>query len=268
MRRRTLNKINLSEKNRKDREKKKKQLEEHRKNMEIIKNSPVTDLIKYPEYKEAFDYVDNLFPGSNVKNIILYKTGAKLLEKLGYGGAGGFYDKETKVIVIASYQITNKNRYQYGYNFSIKASITKDEVIAHELCHYCFAEEGGVSFSREIQEEFAYGWTLGYLRGKGYTDDEIIKNNYFPFMVDVSSDKALKYILSDNNISKKEYNSFSEYKRRMFFKKYGKKWHQKRKELATQKAKELIELYSRKLIEGTNCTKIITKYNRFEIMDI
>ncbi len=268
MRKRTLNKIKLSERNRKNREKKKKQLEEHRKNMEVIKNSPVTDLIKYPEYKEAFDYVDNLFPGSNVKDINLYKTGAKLLEKLGYGGAGGFYDKETKVIVIASYQITYKNRYQHGYNFDIKAKITKDEVIAHELCHYCFTEEGGVSNSREIQEEFAYGWTLGYLREKGYTDDEIIKNNYFPFMVNEVSEKALKYILAINNIPKKEYNSYSEYKRRIFFKRYGKKWHEKRKELATKKAEELIELYSRKLIEGTNCTRKIVKYNRFDIMDI
>ena len=268
MRRRNLSRIKVSEQIRKKREERKKQLEKHHKNMKIIENSLNTEVVKYIDYKEAFNYVDKLFPGSNVKNVSLYKVSPRLLEKLGYGGAGGFYDKESKVIIISSYQIVNKKKYYFKYDFSVKAKITKDEVIAHELCHYCFVEEGGNSPSREIWEEFAYGWTLGYLRGKNYTDEEIIKNNYFPFLVDIMSNKALKQILSINNISKEEYKSYSKYKKNIFFKKYGKKWHEKRKELAMQRGKELIELYSAKMAEGTNCTKEVVEYNRFDIMDI
>ena len=267
-RRRIINRVDRDKYLRERREKSKKQIETHRKNMEKIRNSPGTKQIVYPEYKEAFDYVDNLFPGSNVKNVTLYKVGPKFLERLGYGGAGGFYDKDSKIIIIASYQPVNKNRCPARYNFSIKAKITKDEVIAHELCHYCFVEEGGSSPSRELWEEFAYGWTLEYLRNKSYSDNEIIKNNYFPFLVDIMSNKALKCILAENDISKEEYNSYSRYRKERFFKRYGMKWHKKRKEFAQQRGEELIKIYDKKIKEGTGCTKKITKTSRFDLIDI
>lgn len=252
----------------KARQEKQSQLKKHQENMVKIKRSPNTVAIKYPEYREAFDFVDNLFPGSGVKDVTMYKVGPTLLARLGYGGAGGFYDRQTKVIIIASYQPKQRFNYPSRYNFNIKANITKDEVIAHELIHYCFVEEGGTSPSREMWEEFAYGWSLEYLRSKGHSDDFIIKYNFFPFLVDIMSNKALTWILGCNDITSKEYNAYSKFKQREFFKKYGLKWHKRRKEMAYKRGEEIIELYTRKAEEGTGCTKEITETSRFDLIDI
>jgi hypothetical protein len=249
------------------REKRRAVIEKHRKSMDKIRKSPNTKRIVYEDYPEAFNYVDKLFPGSNVKNVVLYKVSPKLLEALGYGRVGGFYDRESKEIVIASYAPTYKSLSPARYNTSIQAKIKKDEIIAHELCHYCFVEEGGTSPSREIWEEFAYGWTLGYLRKKGYTDDQIIKWNYFPFLVDIMSEKALEIILFRNDISIKKYNGFSEFKRNEFWKIHGRKWHELRKELAYKRGQEMISLYERKLLEGTYCTKKVEETNRFDLIE-
>ena len=40
---------------------------------------------------EIHEYVDKLFPGSEVKDVTIYKVSPRYLERLGYGGAGGFY---------------------------------------------------------------------------------------------------------------------------------------------------------------------------------
>jgi hypothetical protein len=253
----------------KQREKKAAELSRHFKAMEKIKASPNTVKIQYPEYKEAYEYVDNLFPGSDVKSVTIYKVSPVYLEKLGYGGAGGFYCRYSKVIVVAAYTPKRKGGYIHSrYDFSVKAQITKDEVIAHELCHYCFVEEGGFSNSKEINEEFAYGWTVGYLRSKGHDDDFIITKNYFPFLVEIMSDKAMDYVLKLDGTTRKEYGKFSDFRKREFGKKYGMKWHEKRKELAYKRGEELIALYDRKALEGTHCTKEVTETDRFDLMEL
>ena len=262
-------KVSQAEKTRNQREKRDRQTASHAKHlksMEKIRKSPNTKLIRYEDYPEAFDYVDNLFPGSNVKEVVLYKVSPRLLEVLGYGGAGGFYDRCSKEIVIAAYAPIN-SRSPARYDMSIKAKLKKDEVVAHELCHYCFVEEGGSSSSREIWEEFAYGWTLGYLRNKGYTDEQIIKWNYYPFLVDIMSEKALEIILAKNDITIRQYNGYSKWRRSEFWKRFGKKWNEKRKELAYKRGEEIISLYERKMAEGTGCTKTVEETNRFDLMD-
>lgn len=252
----------------KQRKQKVTEFSKHEKSMAKIAASPNTKKICYPEYKEAYDYVNNLFPGSEVKKVNIYKVSPTYLTKLGYGGCGGFYCRYSKVIVISSWLPVNKNRYPSRYDFSIKAKITKDEVIAHELCHYCFVEEGGNSDSREINEEFAYGWSIGYLRSKGYSDDFIITKNFYPFLVEIMSKSALEYVLKLDDSTRGEYDRFSNFKKREFFRKYGIKWHKKRKELAYEYGEDLIALYDRKALEGTHCTKEITETDRFDLMDL
>ncbi len=252
----------------KQREQKSEEFSKHQKSMAKIKASPNTQRINYPTYKEAYDYVDNLFPGSEVKKVGIYKVSPTFLTKLGYGGCGGFYCRYSKVIVISSWLPVNKNRYPSRYNFSIKAKITKDEVIAHELLHYCFVEEGGFSNSREINEEFAYGWSVGYLRSRGHSDDFIITKNFYPFLVEIMSKQALDYVLDLDGSTRAEYGRFSKFRQREFFKKYGIKWHNKRKELAYKYGEDLIGLYDRKALEGTHCTKEVTETDRFDLMDL
>jgi hypothetical protein len=50
---------------------------------------------------------------------------------------------------------------------------------------------------KELVEEFAYGLSLGYLRNKGYSDEDVIKNNYLPYLVDCVQRDAFEIILKE-----------------------------------------------------------------------
>ena len=143
-------------------------------------------------------------------------------------------------------------------------------MIAHELCHYAFVEDGRnyAAKRKELWEEFAYGWTLGYLRNKGYSDEDIIKNNYLPFLVEIMSEKTFSQILAQNDITRKQYNAYSKYKKEKFWRKYSLKYHERRKELAFERGWEIVNLYDKKMKEGPGSAKIKTKPNRFSFMDI
>ena len=258
---------NLSEsylKNHKLRKDAKDQYESTQKNMEKIKDIALK-VISYPEYKEAFDYVDNLFPRVKVKNISIYKVMAKDLAKMGYAGAEGFYDTISKAIVIcgARKAVSNVNK-----RFRIVAKIEKDEVIVHELCHYCYYFEGKRSVSSEMREEFAYGWSVGYLRQKGYTDEQIVKYNFLPYLVGLSYDEATKNIMAKNGVSNYEYNNHSKYQRKEFERTYFGRIFDRSKEIATERGMKLIDLYSKKLVEGTGLIDEEEDIDRFDILDL
>ena len=222
-------------------------------------------VISYPEYKEAYDYVDNIFPGSNVKNVNIYKVAAIELEKMGFGAAEGFYDKISRIIVLCgarkSFFSSRDKRY------IVKAKLTTDEVIVHELCHYAYASEGNFSTSRDMHEEFAYGWSLGYLRGKGYSDDYIINYNFLPHLVGICYDEATANILAENNISNSEFNNYTKFKKKEFNRSYGGKIFLRAKELAFRRGERLIKLYSSNIEEG-GYSIIEEEKSRFSILDL
>ena len=224
----------------------------------IVKDSN-SKKIKYPEYKEAFDYVNSLFPIVGIKNITIYQTSARLLEKVGYAGVGGFYDRISKIIVVSSSPnfVRNKNKY------AIQAKLSEDEVIAHELIHYCDVEEKRITSSSNLAEEFAYGWSIGYLRQKGYTDEQIIKNNFLPYLFQVEHRKVVAKI-----VDMREYNLYSAKKKERFYKQYGRRIHKEAKEKAIEQGWILLKLYSDKLEEGIAGRKSTEMGNRFDLLDL
>lgn len=164
-------------------------------------------VIKYPEYKEAFEYVDSKFPGLNVFNVTITKIPRKILEEAGYGGVGGLYIFHKKQVIV-----TDEPTGGFSKN-SVTASLTIDEIIVHELLHYV-SHKFGNSNSVIMEEEFAYGNSVPYLISKGYTDEEIVESNMLPFLyIAVDSNKILKEILQKKGITKAQYNALiREYK--------------------------------------------------------
>lgn len=153
-----------------------------------IKAYEHTKRIKYPdpEYKAAFDYVHDLYPFAGVKQAFIYHTTKHFLQEVGYGGVGGFYDTNAKVVVITDWLGDGE------YNeFKVQAEFTTDEVLCHELIHYC-ANYRLATSSRNVEEEIAYGKSIGYLRQKGRTDDFIIEKNMMPYLMS-TIDKAAVY---------------------------------------------------------------------------
>ncbi len=231
------------------------------KNIEKIKRIAFKKIL-YPEYKEAYDYIDDLFPAVNIKNIAIHKVAARDLAKMGYSGAEGFYDPVSKVVVLSG---AHRSPACVDRDYRVEAKVSNDEVIVHELCHYCYVSEGHRSISSEMREEFAYGWSIGYLRQKDYSDEYIIKYNFLPYLVGVCQNKAMKKVLGQNGISPAQYDSFSRFKKKEFNRTYGKKIFLLSKEMAMEKGQQLIDLYSKKLEEG-GYTDIEEDGDRYSMM--
>jgi hypothetical protein len=143
-----------------------------------IKNHPVTKRIMYPEYQEAFDYVDSIYSFANVRQAIIYKTSKFLLNEVGYKGIGGFYDTIGRVIVV-----TDQIEFDDSPNpYLVKAEFTMDEVLCHELIHYASNFKMPLS-SRHLEEQIAYGRSVGYLKAKGRSEEFIINKNMMPYLI-------------------------------------------------------------------------------------
>ncbi len=216
------------------------------KNIEKIRKIALKK-IKYPEYQEAYDYVDSLFPAAHVKDVVVHKVMAKDMIKMGYSGVEGFYDPVTKIVVLSG---AHKSSYCGDPRYKVEAKVDKDEVLVHELCHYCYIDMGLRSISSEMREEFAYGYSIGYLRQKGHTDEYIIKYNFLPYLMSICNEKATTKILAQNGITIAQYHSFSKWRKKECDRTYRRKAFLLSKEMAMERGQELIDLYSEKLEEG------------------
>jgi len=246
------------------REKEKKELESFNDKIYRIKNYAVKTKIEYPEYKEAYDYVDKLFPQINIKNVVIYRVNGEYLAKLGFGSAGGFYVKSSKMIVLSSLAGSFRKKIRYNPR-DICAKITKDEVIVHELIHYCFNQKD-ICKDSDQHEEFAYGWSIGYLREKGYSDEEIIKNNFLPYLYNSVGNKIFSNILANHNIKLNEYNQYSAQKKNRVKREFGKEFHEKALKKSYEIGHQLIDIYSRKM--SGEQKEVEKKKSRFDFLDL
>jgi hypothetical protein len=208
-------------------------------NIDKIKNHDDTVIIKYPQHKEAFDYVDNLYPKEDVKSVVVYHCNQKFLSRLGYKGVGGFFEKVMKTVVLSSLDHGSSKKY------SITAKIEIDEVLVHELLHYVCDCEGVRKSSVEVEEEFAYGNSIGYLRSKGMSDEDIVNNNFLPFFVSIADNKkVIKKILLQNEYDLKEFSTYSIKRQNKILGRFKKTIFEEIKQTSFDKAMELIAIYS------------------------
>jgi len=238
-----------------------------KRNIRRLRDHMNTIAYSYPDFKGAYDYVDNLFPESNVKDVVVYKAPSTLMYKYGFGHAGGFYNKTYKVIIFSGKRKQQKKTFADRY--SVSAKLEPDEVIAHELLHYCYFEEGKNSNSVGLNEEFAYGWSSGYLRKKGYTDDQIIRDNFMPFLYGNVQNGVMITVLGNNGISPQEYNDFHENKKMRIMKKLRKEIYERCIKEATEIGHALIDMYSKKIEEGAISNSVKNQVSKgFTFLDL
>ena len=145
----------------------------------LVKKSRI---IKYPKHKEAYEYVDRLFKSSNVKDIEICIVRLEFLREVyGDGCDGVFCSLNKKIFVSMS-----------------KKSFPIDEIIVHELIHYVHDKEELNFKDPEMKEEVAYGWTIGYLREKGHSDDHIINNIIIYYYLNLMEEKAIEKFMKLN----------------------------------------------------------------------
>jgi hypothetical protein len=185
------------------------------------------------------------------------------MEKYGFTGVEGFYSILLKTIIVAGKRKSQKS----DYKFCIRAKIQEDETIVHELLHYAYVAEGRTSVSSEMREEFAYGYSIGYLRRK-YTDEEIIEFNFLPYLFSLAYPLAIPKIVSENGFTQQQFKEMSHFQKYDFYRKNEKKIYELAKDMAMERGRKLIQLYSKILTQDTVSKDHGGKISRFEILDI
>jgi len=154
----------------------------------LLKDSRVKK-IEYQNAKRQFDYVQNIFNEIDVSEANIYFVPYSLMKVKGYGSVAGFYNYSTEKIVIGTdllLDFTDSN---------IKAKVTLDETLVHELLHYARHHYNKNNWNVDLEEDFAYGYSIDYFIEKGYSDEDIANNYLSPYL-------ANKYYLKKrNNIS-------------------------------------------------------------------
>jgi len=216
--------------------------------MKKITNHSETQKIRYTtnsNYKEAYDYVDSLFPNADVKNVTIYRVAKSCLSKLGLKNIGGCYDKLSRIVVISKELDFVSSKKDKTWS-TITAKITTDEVIVHELLHYVSMYNSGSCGSMQMEEEFAYGNSLGYLRAKGHSDDRIIVYNFLPYFINVAYSKnVVRKVFVENGYDTDDVMAKPEPIRKKIFKKLDKNLFEETKRIAIENARELIRIYSK-----------------------
>lgn len=234
--------------------------------LDKIERHILTEVLQWPDFKDAYDYVDKLFPEANVKSIKIYKCDPDLLGKLGYKGVGGFFNRIFQVVVIPSSVVKQTQKTMWD---SIQAKLTFDEVMVHELLHYSSSNQKKGVYSIDLEEEFAYGHSVAYLRQKGYSDKDIINNNFMPYLIGtINSSKIARQIIIDAGYDVKELVLASEEKQKRIFKKYEKQIFELVKQKAFEKGLEIINMYSTNNIDTISEVKINDGSSRFNMMDL
>ena len=214
-----------------------------------IKSHYSTKEIFYPEYKEAYDYIDELFPGKKIKNVSIFITNRKYLDQLGYSAVRGFFNRIEKVVVLPNTEDIKSTEKNSVWS-SVVAKTTQDETIVHELLHYVSSMLPRPPTSNDMEEEFAYGYSVGYLKKKGYTDEEIIKNTFMPYLVSnlVDKKKIIREFLVKDGMSLDEFKMLSDKKQDDIIAKLSqrKDVYERIIKEANIKGQKIIDIYSKK----------------------
>ena len=160
----------------------------HKESLDKIRLHKATKQVTIEDFPSAFEYIDKRFPNANVRECQVYVAKRSFLDRVGYKGIGGFYSKIEKIVVIPDEMpepvipknTTGKTRWK-----SIKAKLTVEEILVHELCHYVSAKSCTTPKSMQIEEEFAYGNMVDFCRSRGRSDDEIVLSIFLPYLFNV-----------------------------------------------------------------------------------
>jgi hypothetical protein len=212
--------------------------------IEKIKKHYSTKVLGYKNYKNAYDYVDKLFPKAEVKNVVIYRCNIDYLKRLGYKSVGGFYNRIMQAVVIPStFNFGDKKGKLWD---SIKAKLTDDEVVVHELLHYASDMHSRGITSAEIEEEFAYGHSVKYLRSKGHSDEYIVKNNFLPFLIStIDPHRSIREVMVANGYEPSEWKHKSSDAVQKLMKKLEKQIFENIQAKAIKKGLEIVEMYTR-----------------------
>jgi hypothetical protein len=169
-----------------------------------IRSRQTTREIKYPEYQDAFDFVDARYPEASVKDAVVLECSRIFMDKIGYKGIGGFFSRVHKIVVIPDVMFPKKGKIKSIWDTASKDFDARiNEILVHELFHYASNKTCEDWKSMQVEEEFAYGNSADYLRQQGRTDDDIIRRNFMPYLLRVICEKH-KVAIVDPSRTKEE----------------------------------------------------------------
>lgn len=153
-----------------------------------IRESRYSNQIDYRDAPYVFKHVSELYPQVDLKSAEIIRAPFALIEDAGYYGMGGFYDINSRTVVVSDSMPVG--------DFSSE-SIPFDVTLAHELIHYasCF-KYPPMSIIEEEKLAYLGSMNLLYKHGKSF---QWIVDNYLIsfFMLLIPKSKAAESILLD-----------------------------------------------------------------------
>lgn len=230
----------------------------------VFQNHKNTKEYDYHSFKASYDYVNSIFPEANILDVKIYEAPIKLFKELKYDGAGGLYSKYWKAVVVPNKTVKNKKKNV------ISTKLEKDVVIVHELLHYVSDVLGHTSKTRNIEEEFAYGYMIKYALDKGYTEEKIINDIFMPWLVMCNDqNRVFVEICRRINIDSRTLREMSEEQFNKWSDKHNKDIIEIQKEIASELGKKILVIYMKKLgMKSKFDVERKESVNRFGLMEI
>ena len=188
------------------------QKKQFKSNIQKIKAHKQTQIKRYPQFKQSYEYIDEYFPFANIKQIQIYLTSHQVISQiLGLTCAAGFYSRTQRIIVITKTFINHQNSSIFS---DVHADVKNDQVVVHQMLHYVshFLQR---QVSPLMQQQFAYGKSARYLLNKGYSEQFIVNKIYLPYLLSIFDYSSLL----KKSVNSRDYNSLPKQRKQQVAKK-------------------------------------------------
>lgn len=189
--------------------------------METVKADSSTVKKSILDYPEINTYLSNKFTDVDLTDVEIYIADPSVFKKVDWDEMGGCYVFKHNTIFLKS-EITSKRDDDGNFNKLIHAQsseyINPKDVLVHELIHAVSHKANRASNQfRHMEEEFVYTNCIDFYKQKGMREEEIVKNNFLPFLLnDLLTDyKTMCNVISENVVTEVSISSLSpkEYKK-------------------------------------------------------
>ena len=135
----------------------------------------------------VYNYITGLFPNINFDGLKIYSVNHLLLSKI---GALGLYCPAMKIILYCNSGVILKPHLYHKQDKIIH--LQSDEILVHELLHFCdhYLFPDSFSLNNYFEEEFAMGYSLDFFRQQDISDENIVFRKYWTFF-DSNFDKVV-----------------------------------------------------------------------------
>lgn len=162
----------------------------HKNDLDVNNNSDLyfcekSGLVTLKKFKSCLEYVLSRFPDADIADVKAFIISGDFVKKTFLEYAGGCYIPSLKCILLKSFNSKIKRKHKIDKLLDLHcANVPVDDIFVHELIHaVSHSYNRYTRISKHLEEDFVYTNTIDWLCSKGLSDDDIVLNNFLPFII-------------------------------------------------------------------------------------